>query len=256
MAYTLTPFRQFALGRSKIAKVIIRFYSNEETLLDAYHRGEIGALGALDPAAARSLEQSGARVLTTTLPRVFGVFFNQNQQKLFTRPEVRAALDAAVNRQNIITEIFRDYGQPLTGPLPFSTFDLTTNDSIITTLNAATTSPTNILKRAGWQKSATTSAWELPAKKKGEPPLTLRFTLTTSDAPELKRVAELIKRDWETLGAQVDLKIFEWGALNQTAIRPRDYEALLFGEIVGRNPDLYSFWHSTQRLDPGLNIAL
>ena len=32
---------------------------------------------------------------------------------------------------------------------------------------------------------------------------------------------------------------------------------LLFGEeIVGRSPDFYPFWHSSQRNDPGLNIAL
>ena len=39
-------------------------------------------------------------------------------------------------------------------------------------------------------------------------------------------------------------------------IRPRDYDALLFGEIVARDSDPFAFWHSSQRLDPGLNIAL
>ena len=39
-------------------------------------------------------------------------------------------------------------------------------------------------------------------------------------------------------------------------IRPRKFEALLFGEVVGREYDLYPFWHSSQRNDPGLNIAL
>ena len=39
-------------------------------------------------------------------------------------------------------------------------------------------------------------------------------------------------------------------------VRPRDYDALLFGTSVGRQGDLYSFWHSSGRSDPGLNIAL
>lgn len=248
LAYTLIPFRRFALGQPKIAKIIIRFYPSEDALFSAWERGEIEAMNAMDPVVARTLEQTGARILTTTLPRVFGIFFNQSQQKLFTRPEVRAALDAAVNRKKIIAEVFRGYGQTLTGPLP-PPFTRATK-------NSAEASPSEILEKAGWKKNIETGKWELPAKKKGDVPLALRFTLTTSDAPELKRVAELVKRDWETLGATVDIKVFEWGALNQTVIRPRDYEALLFGEIVGRNPDLYSFWHSTQRLDPGLNIAL
>ena len=249
LIYTLTPFSHFALGEPKIAKVIIRFYPSEETLLSAYKRSEVDAINAIDPLTARALEKNGARVLTTTLPRVFGIFFNQNQQKLFTRPEVRAALDTAVDRKKIVAEVFSNYAKPLTGPLPLTLFPELTSSQ-------ATTSPNEILKRAGWQKNITSGKWELPAKKKGEEPLALRFTLTTSDTPELKRVAELVKQSWEALGARVDFKVFELGALNELIIRPRDYEALLFGEIVGRNPDLYSFWHSSQRLDPGLNIAL
>jgi peptide/nickel transport system substrate-binding protein len=31
---------------------------------------------------------------------------------------------------------------------------------------------------------------------------------------------------------------------------------LLFGQILGRDPDPYAFWHSSQSNDPGLNLAL
>jgi peptide/nickel transport system substrate-binding protein len=60
---------------------------------------------------------------------------------------------------------------------------------------------------------------------------------------------------WQKIGADVSVKIFETGELNQSVIRPRKYDALLFGEIIGRDLDLYAFWHSSGRLDPGLNIA-
>ena len=39
-------------------------------------------------------------------------------------------------------------------------------------------------------------------------------------------------------------------------IRPRKYDALLFGEVIGRELDLFAFWDSSQRNDPGLNIAM
>jgi ABC-type transport system substrate-binding protein len=38
-------------------------------------------------------------------------------------------------------------------------------------------------------------------------------------------------------------------------IRPRRFDALLFGMVIGHEMDLYAFWHSSQRNDPGLNIA-
>ena len=31
---------------------------------------------------------------------------------------------------------------------------------------------------------------------------------------------------------------------------------LLFGNILGEAPDLYSFWHSSEKFYPGLNLAL
>ena len=65
-----------------------------------------------------------------------------------------------------------------------------------------------------------------------------------------------MQAQWQKLGAQVDVKIFDVSDLNQNVIRPRKYDALLFGEIVSRDEDLYPFWHSSQRVDPGLNIAL
>ena len=66
----------------------------------------------------------------------------------------------------------------------------------------------------------------------------------------------MLKKTWERLGARVEIRVFETGDLNQNVIRQRDYDALLFGEITGRDPDPFAFWHSSQRLDPGLNVAL
>ena len=54
----------------------------------------------------------------------------------------------------------------------------------------------------------------------------------------------------------IDVRVFEHGDLSQNIIRPRKYDSLLFGEVVGRDPDPFAFWHSSQRNDPGLNVAI
>jgi peptide/nickel transport system substrate-binding protein len=92
--------------------------------------------------------------------------------------------------------------------------------------------------------------------KKTTTTTTLAFSIYTSNAPELAEVAKLLKQQWEALGVSVTVRVFEAGDLNDNFIRPRKYDALLFGEVLGRNPDLFPFWHSSQRLDPGLNIAM
>jgi peptide/nickel transport system substrate-binding protein len=84
----------------------------------------------------------------------------------------------------------------------------------------------------------------------------LTFSLSTGNVPELREAAEFVKNAWERMGAEVEVKVFDQGDLSQNVIRPRKYDALLFGEVVGRELDLYAFWESSQRNDPGLNIAL
>ena len=68
--------------------------------------------------------------------------------------------------------------------------------------------------------------------------------------------AEYLQKAWGEIGVPVSIRQFEQSDLTQTVIRTRDYEALLFGTSVGRSLDFYPFWHSSQRNDPGLNIAL
>jgi peptide/nickel transport system substrate-binding protein len=85
----------------------------------------------------------------------------------------------------------------------------------------------------------------------------LSFSISTSETPELLRTAEIVTEEWRKMGVEANLRIFESrDDLSQNAIRPRKYDALLFGMVVRRGVDFYPFWHSSQRNDPGLNIAL
>src|SRR4030042_524124 len=86
--------------------------------------------------------------------------------------------------------------------------------------------------------------------------LPLKFSLVTVDQEELSLVADLIKKQWEALGIELELKKVSLSSLEQDFWKPRNYESLLFGKVIGLIPDLYPFWHSTQKRDPGLNLSL
>jgi peptide/nickel transport system substrate-binding protein len=43
--------------------------------------------------------------------------------------------------------------------------------------------------------------------------------------------------------------------LEQSYIRTRQYQMLLYGLNLGGDPDVYAFWHSSQTKDPGLNLS-
>ena len=86
--------------------------------------------------------------------------------------------------------------------------------------------------------------------------LTLSFTITTVDKPELVRVAKEIAKMWKLAGINIEIDTFNVSTLEQDVIKPRNYEMLLFGEVLEIIPDPYPFWHSSQAQDPGLNLSM
>ena len=93
-------------------------------------------------------------------------------------------------------------------------------------------------------------------KKFGKKTLPLAFSISTLNSPDLVKTAELVQSDWQQLGAQITIDQFELGDLEQNVIRPRKFDALLYGLVTGRDMDYFAFWDSSQRNDPGLNISM
>lgn len=79
--------------------------------------------------------------------------------------------------------------------------------------------------------------------------------LTTVTQPTLQKVAAFIQEEWQQLGITVTVNAVSPEDMEMNVIKPRAYEALLFGEAFGIVPDPLPFWHSSQVKDPGLNIA-
>ena len=247
--YTLQAFENFALGEPKISELTINFFPNEDSLLKAFNKGQITSLAGLKPVSIKELNLKDTKVTTTSLPRVFGIFFNQNQSEAFTQQEVRQALDLALDKDYIVQNVLGGYGTILDGPLsPGASGYLPAKprNNPTPVLTAA-----DLLSQAGWKKGAD----GVLSKESGGKNYRLEFTLTTVDATELKEVATIAKNTWEKLGAKVEIKVLDPANLHQKAIRPRKYDALLFG-MVTTGGDLYPFWHSSERLDPGLNVAM
>jgi len=247
--YHLVSYNKYVLGQPYITNIVLKTYQNEKEITDAYKNGNIESLHGISPKELPSLSVQKDDIVTAPLPRVFGVFFNQNAAPVFVNKEVRQALAMATDKQQIIDTVLGGYGQPIDEPIPPKTIATATStfdaDGQIAKAKA-------LLSANGWKQNSS----GIFEKKDKKNTTTLSFSISTGDAPELKEAAQLLQAQWEKIGAQVDVKIFEIGDLNQNIIRPRKYDSLLFGEIIGRDLDLYPFWHSSQRNDPGLNISM
>ncbi len=248
--YDLVPFDKYPLGSPYISHIIVKSFTNEKSMIEAYQQGDIQSMYDISPQVAKSVSRRDSQIYTTSLPRVFGIFFNQNEAPVLANKEVRQALQLATDRQAIIDNVLGGYGAVITDPIPPGALPAGA-DLPTTVASTSIDGAKKILTGAGW----TPDANGIMQKKIGKSTIALRLSISTSDTPELVQAANMVKVMWQKIGADVSVKIFETGELNQSVIRPRKYDALLFGEIIGRDLDLYAFWHSSGRLDPGLNIA-
>jgi peptide/nickel transport system substrate-binding protein len=251
--YQLTPFKKYALGEPYIKNLSFTFFTNESDAVEAYKNKNIESINGVPPEKIDKILRLGTKIETSSLPRVFGVFFNQNQAPVLLNKEVRTALNMVVDKNKIVNNVLYGYATAIDGPVPNGSI-LSKEETEIAKISEETINEAiALLTKNGWSINETTGTMEKKTKTDTMP---LSFSISTGDAPELKQTALILQESWQKIGARVDIKIFETGDLNQNIIRPRKYDALLFGEVVGRDFDLYPFWHSSQRNDPGLNISM
>ena len=269
--YNLKQFKKFILGKPYISGITLRFYPNEDDLIRGFQNGDVNQVSSITPENAELLKNAGYRIESSVLPRVFGLFFNQSQNQIFTDKHIIEAIDQAVDKDTIVKEVLLGYGVTIDDPIPPNMLayqKLSTDVSL--SHDEALQKAQDILTKDGWVKGADGFLQKVSTKKstKSTKKTTatkatvvttgqnITFTISTGNAPELTRAADLIAQELTALGMHVDVKTFEVGNLNQSVIRPRKYDALLFGEIVTHESDLFAFWHSSQRKDPGLNVAM
>lgn len=257
-SFELVAFKKFILGEPYIETINLHFYSNEDELINALENKDVDQISSIAPLNADILKERNYVIDSSVLPRVFGLFFNQNQNQLFTDKVITRAIDRAIDKDKIVREVLFGYGVAIDDPIPPNMIQYqklagknnTSRDEVLKSMQDS-------LAKDGWSKGPDGFLQKTTTdKNKKKTTATLEFSISTGNAPELAKTALLIQQDLASVGIKVDIKTFEIGNLNQKVIRPRKYDALLFGEIINHESDLFAFWHSSQRKDPGFNVAL
>mgnify|MGYP001578819571 CR=1 FL=1 len=253
-AVVLERNRSYHLRTPYIEELRFTFYPDETRLVAAYRRNDIDGFllfSALELPAVQSLD---VEIHELNLPKLFAVFLNPGAQPALGRPAVRRALALAIDRRAIIGDTVAGGGVEVNTPLPPGTFG---HDSEIAGIPYDPDAARALLAKDGWDDADGDGVLERSegsGRKKTTQKLEVR--LVTSDAAELARAEERIAEMWRAIGVKVEAQTLAVGDLEATMIRPRAYEALLFGEVLGHDPDPFAFWHTSQLKDPGLNIAL
>lgn len=250
-AITLVPNPHYHGAAPFIQTFIIRFYRNEKALINDFNSKKINGLGGLNPELASSLT-IGHRLITLFLPRYYALFFNPSAHPALQEKKVRQTLALVIDRAAIIRAVFKGYAALAAGPIP----------PVIDGYEPAAREPNasnpreranQLLDEAGWLISPDDGIRRKTINKKV---VALEFNLITPDIPFLDAAAESVKNDFGAIGIKINLVLMAIDNVNKNALKTRNYHMILFGNILKNNPDVFAFWHSSQKFYPGLNLAL
>ncbi|MFH0952350.1 MAG: ABC transporter substrate-binding protein [Patescibacteria group bacterium] len=245
-SYTLEPNEDYYLDPPYISKLTLRFYPDLETAGEAVKNKNVEGISYLVQEQKAKFANSHLSYQSLGLPQYTSLFFQGKKNERLKDLNVRSALDRAIDKQSIINEVLGGDGLIVNGPILPGFLGHNPN---VSTRPYDPELAKELLEEAGWELPA-----EGDIRRKADSELA--FSLTTVDQPQFLATAEMIKEYWEAIGARVELITVGSSQAQRDIIKPREYDILLYGEIIGIDPDPYPFWHSSQQTDPGLSLAI
>ena len=249
ISYTFEAFPEYHLQKPYITTLQFKFYTNLASAIDALQKQNIDGLEFIPKNDIKNLQQvKDLNFHTFSLPQYTAVFFNYNKNELLKNKNIREALALAIDKKTLVADALNNEAQVIDGPLLPGTVGYHEN---IKKYENNPEKARTILEQQGWKIPNDKSAE--PFRQKDEK--TLEITLTTVDVADNMDVAKKIKEYWQAIGVKVNLEVVPKKTIEQEIIIPRNYQALLFGEILGADPDPFPFWHSSKRQSPGVNLT-
>lgn len=200
-----------------IRKMVFRYYSNEEEIVTAAKLGEINGYLLSSKKAPENFYNYEFPIQGI----YYALFFNIRNEKL-ADVAVRQKLAKVIP----IESIAAGAGIRVQGPISRSVFtDLDLQFDYYDPLFAEELEDLN---------------------------LTIRVPAIEKHVTMAKQIASIWR---EKLGVTVNVEPIASNDIISQIIEPRDFEVLLFGQEVSRDPDRYVIWHSAQKAPPGLNFS-
>ena len=237
----------FAWRRPWLDTMTIRSFASQSAALDALDRGQIDGLANLTPSgAAQEQANKQVSVLTASTYQYAELLFNlKSDEPYFQDVRVRQAIAKAIDRTAIIRDVLGGQAVPDDGPIP---------RSIGWAYDSATQQPGYDPAAAG--KLLDDAGWALVNGIRTKGTVTLSFGLTvSSDVPPYERVAAKIADQLAQVGIIAEVRPVTTASLIHDYLNPRTFDMTLTAFDNGPDPDVYTFWHSSQSHIGGFNFS-
>lgn len=275
--YRLIANEDYYGQKPYIKNIIFKFYPDSAELVSALNNGSVQGIAYLPLEQRQSiLTKNSLNFYSLNSSQEDLIFFNKETNKSLADLEVRRALALAIDKNTLVKDIFDNFYKVVDGPLPISSFAYT---EAVTKYNFNIEEANLKLTTAGWTKivvnqdnlmtgspeiaainayasstkESAVGTWRFKKDKKDNVSLlTVKFSVVYGGNSFV--VAQKIKTYWEAIGVHTTLNSIVISDITNL-ISSRSFEAILFSEILGGDPDIFTFWHSSQTGSKGLNIS-
>ncbi|EKD64060.1 MAG: hypothetical protein ACD_51C00084G0001 [uncultured bacterium] len=237
----LELFPDYYGKKSSITSIRFHTFPDMETLLA--NEGQWHGIARIPEYMLMEAQTDRLSAYQYELPQYTALFINTDASFL-SKKNVRLAISKAIDKGYLIEQT--GYKTTIDTPL----LELNQDDWIH---QSSQEQAMGALYDEGWELNAD----GIRENEDGET-LTLRLIRRTFDNEKQEKIAattaEVIKTQLETIGIEVIVEAYDSQAI-QSKIETRDYDLLLYGQNLGYNLDTYSYWHSSQATEYGLNLS-
>lgn len=233
---------QYVLGAPKLDGLHLHAYRDREDMIRGFRSQEVASLSDASTDQLRSLAEG--TYIQNDSPLFNGVYaFLNTSNGALGEVKVRQALQAATNQHELL-EPYGDRlhslgGALLPGQLGF---------------RADIQQPAQDLEKA--KKLLDEAGWPIgPDGVRQKDGRKLLLRLVTTSNGDLPSIAEELMDQWQRIGVTFDSQLVKAEDIQQNVIVPRGYDVLIYEIALGRDPDVYAYWHSSQANERGLNLS-
>lgn len=235
--------------RPGIERTITRVIPDESTMFLELQTENLDSAGlsALQYSRQTDTPFFRSRYRKFQLPSSTYVYMGYNlSDSRFIDVRVRRALNLAVDKKELIRIVNLGFGSVSSGPfVPQSwAFNPQVKPAAFDPQAAR-----SLLAECGWTDSDRDGWLDKDGRK-------FAFTVITNQGNEERlKVCQIIQRRLKDIGIDVRVKVVEWSVFLTRYIDKRDFEAVVLGWSLPREPDNFDIWHSSKTGEGEFNFV-
>ncbi len=230
----LTANDEYYQGRPPLDEIIVKYYNNVDAMITDFEQGNLDFVLNLTPADAKKLS-ANQNVNISSKPGKSYIYIGWNlDNELLKDKEIRRALTMAINRNQILNDIFLGMGKISLGPLPHSSWAFNEN---VTPLEYNIEKAKALFASKGFEDRNRNKILDKNGKD-----ITLTI-IANIENPERAQILSYVADHLGQIGIKVNAQTMDVNSFIATLLS-RKYDGYVMGWSVSEKVDPTLYWHS------------